>query len=101
MARETVAATAENEDPLATTRPAEILSHRVAPREALEVARYVTHMTAQLEKMAVAAGLDLLAYFLGMVKAEGDLSGRGDAQADRVESEGPVGPQSHDDNPSD
>jgi hypothetical protein len=56
-------------------------------REALEVARYVTDMTAQLEAMAVAARLDLLAYFLNMVKAEGDMFVRSNAEADgsRVE----------------
>ena len=55
------------------TRRAEDPSSRVAPREALDVARYVTDMAAQLEAMAIAARLDLLAYFLGMAKAEGDL----------------------------
>jgi hypothetical protein len=42
-------------------------------REALDVAHYITDMTAQLEAMAVAARLDLLAYFLGMAKAESEL----------------------------
>jgi hypothetical protein len=59
----------------------------VAPREALDVARYVTDMTAQLEAMAVAARLDLLAYFLGMAKAEGDMFVRGNAQAAGPEEE--------------
>jgi len=74
--------------------PAEIPSHYAAPPEALEVARYVTGMTARLEAMAVAARLDSLAYFLGMVKAEGDLFIRSNAQADgsRVEH-GEVGPR--------
>jgi hypothetical protein len=44
-----------------------------ATREALEVAGYVSDMTAQLEAMALAAGLDLLAYFLGMARSEADL----------------------------
>jgi hypothetical protein len=44
----------------------------VASEEALDVARYVTDMTSQLEAMAIAARLDLLAYFLGMAKAEGE-----------------------------
>jgi hypothetical protein len=42
-------------------------------REALDVARYITDMTAQLEAMAIAARLDLLAYFLGMARAESEL----------------------------
>jgi hypothetical protein len=44
-----------------------------ATREALEVAGYVSDMTAQLEAMALAAGLDLLGYFLGMARSEADL----------------------------
>ena len=39
------------------SKQAEVPSHRFAPREALEVARYVTVMTVQLEAMAVAARL--------------------------------------------
>ena len=68
------------------TRRTEDPSSRVAPREALDVARYVTDMTAQLEALAVAARLDLLAYFLSMVKAESDLFIRGNAQADGFRS---------------
>jgi hypothetical protein len=45
----------------------------VATREALDVAAYVSDMTAQLEAMALAGGLDLLAYFLGMARSEADL----------------------------
>ena len=48
-------------------------SRGVVAREALDVAHYITDMTAQLEAMAVAAHLDLLAYFLGMAKAESEL----------------------------
>jgi hypothetical protein len=77
-------------------------SVRIAPREALDVARYVTDMTAQLEAMAVAARLDLLAYFLGMAKAEGDLFVRGNSQADSPAEEstesGLADPESGDDN---
>jgi hypothetical protein len=62
-------------------------------------------MTAQLEAMAFAARLDLLAYFLGMARAESDLFVRGNAQADgsRVESGeiGPVDPEIDSDNPLD
>ena len=39
-------------------------------------------MTAQLEAMAVAARLDLLAYFLGMAKAESELFVRTNAVAE-------------------
>ena len=48
-------------------------SSRGCAREALDIARYVADMTAQLEAMAIAARLDLLAYFLGMAQAEADL----------------------------
>ena len=87
------------------SKQAEVPSHHVAPREALEVARYVTDMTAQLEAMAVAARLDLLAYFLSMAKAESDLFIRGNAQADGSRAEsgeiGPVDPDADSDNPLD
>jgi|SRR5271166_6226345 len=46
---------------------------RAAVPEALDVARYVADMTTQLEAMAIAARLDLLAYFLGMAKAESEV----------------------------
>jgi hypothetical protein len=86
---------------IAATGQAEISSHRVAPREAFDVARYVTDIAAQLEAMAVAAQLDSLAYFLGMAKAEGDLFVRGNAQADGSVKElgdaGPAEPESYDD----
>ena len=36
------------------------------------VAGYIADMTAQLESMATAAGLDLLAYFLAMARAESE-----------------------------
>jgi hypothetical protein len=52
------------------------LSEPPAPatsEDAVDVARYVTDMTSQLEAMASAAHLDLLAYFLGMAKAEAEL----------------------------
>jgi hypothetical protein len=38
----------------------------------LAVAGYIADMTAQLESMATAAHLDLLAYFLAMAHAEGE-----------------------------
>ena len=37
-------------------------------REVLDVARYITDVTAQLEALAIAAHLDQLAYFLGTGK---------------------------------
>ncbi len=69
------------------SKQAEVPVHPVAPQEALEVARYVTDMMAQLEAMTVAARLDLLAYFLSMARAEGDLFVRGNAQADASRAE--------------
>jgi hypothetical protein len=51
-------------------------------REALDVARYITDMTTQLEAMAIAARLDLLAYFLGMAKAESEIYVRTNAVAE-------------------
>src|SRR5271166_997177 len=56
-------------------------SRGLASREALDVARYVADMTAQLEAMALAADLDLLGYFMGMARAEADLFVRTNAQA--------------------
>jgi hypothetical protein len=58
-------------------------------REALDVARYITDMTAQLEAMAIAARLDLLAYFLGMAKAESEIFVRTNAvsEAERADEE--------------
>ena len=49
--------------------------------EAADVARYVADITSQLEAMALAARLDLLAYFLGMAKAESELFVRTNAPA--------------------
>ena len=57
-------------------------SHGAVTREALDVGRYITDMTAQLEAMAIAARLDLLAYFLGMAKAESELYVRTNAVAE-------------------
>jgi len=63
-------------------RRASDLSHRAVTHEALDVARYITDMTAQLEAMAIAARLDLLAYFLGMAKAESEIYVRTNAVAE-------------------
>lgn len=54
-------------------RKASDSSYRAVTHEALDVARYITDMTAQLEAMAIAARLDLLAYFLGMARAESEI----------------------------
>ena len=59
-------------------------SPRASPtRDALDVASYVAELAAQLEAMALAADLDLMAYFLGMARSEADLvcasAGVGDA----------------------
>jgi hypothetical protein len=65
-----------------TPKRADDPSRGVVAREALDVAHYITDMTAQLEAMAVAAHLDLLAYFLGMAKAESELFVRTNAVAE-------------------
>ena len=64
---------------------------RVPPRSRrradnpLDVACYVTDVTAQLEAVAIKANLDRLAYFLGMAKVESELIVRssGDPKAER------------------
>jgi hypothetical protein len=68
--------------PARTPKRADDPSRGVVAREALDVAHYITDMTAQLEAMAVAAHLDLLAYFLGMAKAESELFVRTNAVAE-------------------
>jgi hypothetical protein len=77
----------------------------VAPKEAFDVARYVTDMSAQLEAMAISARLDLLAYFLGMAKAEGDLFLRtqigSDGASYNSEESGAADPMSNNDDPID
>ena len=63
-------------------------SHRVVTPEVLDVARYITDMTAQLEAMAIAARLDLLAYFLGMARAESEIYVRTNALAEAERADG-------------
>ncbi len=65
-------------------------SQRAVTHEALDVARYITDMTAQLEAMAIAARLDLLAYFLGMARAESEIYVRTNAvaEAERADEHG-------------
>jgi hypothetical protein len=65
--------------PLVRSRRA---NDRGVTREGLDVARYITDMTAQLEAMAIAGRLDLLAYFLGMAKAESEIYVRTNAVAE-------------------
>ena len=57
--------------------------------ERLDVARYITDVTAQLEALAVAAHLDRLVYFLGMAKAESKILVRieGVLKPERAEDE--------------
>jgi hypothetical protein len=62
-------------------------SHVAVTREALDVARYITDMTAQLEAMAIAGRLDLLAYFLGMARAESEIYVRTNAVAEAERDE--------------
>jgi hypothetical protein len=58
-------------------------------REALDVARYIAGMTAELEAVANAAHLDRLVYFLAMAKAESEIFVRtyGAPEAERAEEE--------------
>src|ERR1700678_1672732 len=65
--------------------------HPAVTREALDVARYITDMTAQLEAMAIAGRLDLLAYFLGMARAESQIYVRTNAvaEAERADEQQP------------
>lgn len=51
--------------------------------EALDVASYITDVTARLEAVAITAHLDRLAYFLGMAKLESEIFVRtnGDPEA--------------------
>ncbi len=56
--------------------------HGIATREALDLAGYVSDMSAQLEAMALSANLDLLAYFLGMARSEADLFIRTNSEAE-------------------
>ncbi len=53
---------------------------------ALVVARYLADMTGQLESMARAAKLELLAYLLAMARAEAE-SAAAEARAQTVDSD--------------
>ena len=71
-----------------TPKRAEDPSRSLVAREALDVAHYITDMTAQLEAMAIAARLDLLAYFLGMARAESEIFVRTNAVAEAERADG-------------
>ena len=73
-------------------RKASDSSHRAVTHEALNIARYITDMTAQLEAMAIASRLDLLAYFLGMARAESEIYVRTNAvaEAERADEQQPL-----------
>ena len=58
--------------------------------QTLDVVQYIADMTAQLEGMAVAAHFDMLAYFLGMAKAESELLVRTSPGHDPSPAETPV-----------
>ena len=75
--------------PPRSPRRADDPSHGAVTREVLDVARYITDVTAQLEALAIAAHLDRLAYFLGMAKAESEILVRvsGVPEAERAEDE--------------
>jgi len=86
-------------DPARPPRSVNGPSDASVTREALDVARYITDMTAQLEAMAIAGRLELLAYFLGMAKAESEIFVRTNAiaEAERADEESyePVGGLHH------
>ena len=46
----------------------------LSPQNASETARYVAEMAGELESLAASSGLDLLAYFLRLTKAEAQSS---------------------------
>jgi hypothetical protein len=86
-------------------RRAEDLSHGAERREVLDVVRYITDVTAQLEALAIAAHLDRLAYFLAMAKAESEVlvrvSGVPKAERPEDESHEPIAGLHHENNSSD
>ncbi len=68
--------------PARPLRSAEASPNGAVTQEGLDVARYISEMTTQFEAMAIAARLDLLAYFLGMARAESELFIRTNAVAE-------------------
>jgi hypothetical protein len=79
--------------PARSPRSADDPSHGAVTREALDVARYITGMTAKLEAVANAARLDRLVYFLAMAKAESEIFVRthGTERAEGESDESAVG----------
>jgi hypothetical protein len=75
--------------PARSPRRADDRSHGAVTREEVDAARYIADMTAKLEAVAIAARLDRLVYFLGMVKAESETFVRtyGGPEAKRAEEE--------------
>ena len=56
-----------------------------APENPAELARYITDMAVQLESMAISARLDTLAYYLSMVRWEGEMAVQGNVNLDTPE----------------
>ena len=79
--------------PARSPRRADDPSHGAVRREALDVARYIAGMTAELEAVAIAARLDRLVYFLGMAKVESEIFVRthGAERAEEESDESAVG----------
>jgi hypothetical protein len=63
-------------DVYAPLPPRQAASRASPASDQAAVAGYIADMTAQLETMAIAARLDLLAYFLAMARAESETSAR-------------------------
>ena len=56
-----------------------------APENKPELARYIADMIVQLESMAISARLDTLAYYLSMVRLEGETAAQGNVNLDTPE----------------
>ena len=82
LRRKRAAHLSSTRDQAAAPRGGNGLGKGVAAREALDVASYISDMTAQLEAMSLAAGLDLLAYFLGRARSDADLFVRTNASGE-------------------
>ena len=60
----------------------------VPPGQMLDTAHFVCGLTAHLEAMAKAAGLPVLAYFLGVAKGEGETFIRSASPSEGHEGQG-------------
>ena len=67
--------------PAGSPRGADDPSHGTLTRDALDVADYITNMTARLAALAIEARLERLAYFLHMANTEGEMFVRINAAA--------------------